>query len=127
MKHEEREEWRGVAFAAPQEDHALLFLVYAALPRTLGFRAASGAIAFNMLLDFFQASGEVPAIEASWSPTSDNHVTFMRLRGDPPDDVAAALGTWTGTRAAERGYGRVARVELRGDVVTARFEPSTEA
>lgn len=122
MWNAERQDCRSIAFGGREANDAIVIWVYARAPRQGGFPAARGRIAFEMLLAHFREERPVPAIEASWSPSSDNHAKFFALRASA-DDQTAALGTWTGEQAARAGYGRVVDIELRGEVVRVRFEP----
>jgi hypothetical protein len=104
-------------------DGALTLAIYAREVRTAGFPAASGGLAFDLLLRAATDESPVPAILGEWHPTSDNFKAIKRLRASGATADAAALGTFTGSSAARHGYGRMASLEERDDVVGVGFEP----
>lgn len=109
--------------AERQLDDSLVFGIYAREFREAGYPAASGRLAFAMLLEAEKAARTVPAILGVWHPSSDNFKVYKQLRAGGMDPVGAASRTFTGTEAARHGYTTVASVDEQDDVVRVRFEP----
>ena len=116
------EEWHPFAMAYRGEDGALVFAIYAQEARDIGFDAASGGLAFEMLLHAEQADSEVIAVAGIWHSTSDNYKEYWRLQGAGLSQEQAALGTFTGRQADHHGFSRVVSVEDGGVPVRVRFE-----
>lgn len=103
-------------------DGAVTLAIYARECRDAGFPAASGGLAFELLLGAAKEERPVPAILGEWHPTSDNFREFKRLRSIGATADAAALATFTGSNAAHHGYAAVARLEEQDHLVRVRFE-----
>lgn len=116
-------EWSGFAMADRQPDGALVLAIYARTHRKTGFPAASGRLAFTLLLDAEQCDSAVPAILGEWHSTSDNFKEFKRLRALGQSAADAARGTFTGGEARRHGYTRVVAMDEGDNVVRVRFEP----
>ena len=115
-------EWYGFAMAERREDGAVAFAIYAQEARDDGWSAASGGLAFALLLEAELNLGGVPAIVGSWYETSDNHRQYWQARGAGLSREDAAFVTFTGAQAARHGYGRVSSVVEEAKVVRVRFE-----
>ena len=116
-------DWSGFAMAERQADDSLVLAIYALEHRSTGYPAASGGVAFALLLSAARAVQPVPAIIGEWHPSSDNFKEFKRLRGLGLDVEAAARGTFTGGEALRHGYSQIVCVEDEDHLVRIRFEP----
>lgn len=102
-------------------DGAVALAIYAKEVRDAGWPAASGGVAFGLLLDAERADGDVTAILGIWHTSSDNYLAFKRWKDAGLSASEAALRTFTGAEAARHGYGEVAQMEEGGDAVRVRF------
>lgn len=110
-----------------QPDDAVVFAIYARLHRESGYPAASGGLAFALLLAAEQEVRAVPAILGERHATSENFAEFKRLRALGRSTTDAARGTFTGGEARVHGYNEVVAVEEGDDVVRVRFETGDES
>ena len=100
----------------------LIIAVYAKTARALGFKSASGALAFDLLLAEAARTTPVIGIVGIWTPSSDNYRSFWEAKGRGLSDADAARATWTGRQAVRHGYSTVVNLDLKdGDRVTLRF------
>jgi hypothetical protein len=114
-------EWEGFAMALRQEDGALSLAVYARESREAGWPAASGSLAFALLVKAEEERSEVPAIVGIWYNSSDNYKQFREARMNGLSPTVAATSTFTGRQAARHGFCRVESLVEESDVIRVRF------